>query len=66
MDGDPRSDGQLLVAASNEDPAAFATLYRRHVRGLLAFFRRQVGSAEVALDLTAETFAAALEGSLQV
>jgi DNA-directed RNA polymerase specialized sigma24 family protein len=31
--------------------------------GLLSFFRRRVGSAEVALDLTAETFAAALEAS---
>lgn len=60
---DPRSDGELLVAASREDADAFATFYRRHVRAVLAFFRRQVGSAEVALDLTAETFAAALEGS---
>jgi RNA polymerase sigma-70 factor (ECF subfamily) len=33
------------------------------VRGLLAFFRRRGASAEVALDLTAETFAAALEAS---
>jgi RNA polymerase sigma factor (sigma-70 family) len=63
MAEDPRSDGELLVAASREDPDAFATFYRRHVRGLLAFFRRQVGSAELALDLTAETFAAALDGS---
>lgn len=63
MEGDARSDGELLVAAGSEDPEAFATFYRRHVRGLLAFFRRQVGSAEVALDLTAETFAAALEGA---
>jgi DNA-directed RNA polymerase specialized sigma24 family protein len=58
MDGDPRSDGELLVAASSEDPDAFATFYRRHVRGLLALFKRQAGSTEVALDLTAETFAA--------
>lgn len=33
------------------------------MRGVLGFFRRQVPSAEVALDLTAETFAAALEAS---
>lgn len=63
MVDDPRSDGELLVAAGNEDPDAFATFYRRYVRGVLGFFRRQVGSAEVALDLTAETFAAALEGA---
>ena len=30
---------------------------------MLSFFRRRVGSAELALDLTAETFAAALEAS---
>lgn len=60
---DPRSDGELLVAASSEEPDAFATFYRRHIPGLLSFFRRQVGSAELALDLAAETFAAALDGS---
>jgi RNA polymerase sigma-70 factor (ECF subfamily) len=59
---DPRSDGELLVATA-EDPEAFAVFYRRHARGVLAFFRRRVHSAEVALDLTAETFAAALEAS---
>src|ERR1700722_3245074 len=59
---DPRTDGQLLVATAAE-PEAFAVFYRRHVRGVLAFFRRRVGSAEVALDLTAETFAAALEAA---
>jgi DNA-directed RNA polymerase specialized sigma24 family protein len=59
---DPRTDGQLLVATA-ADPEAFAVFYRRHVRGVLAFFRRRVGSAEVALDLTAETVAAALEAA---
>jgi RNA polymerase sigma factor (sigma-70 family) len=63
MEGaDPRTDGELLVATAH-DPEAFAAFYRRHVRGVLAFFRRRAGSAEVALDLTAETFAAALEAS---
>jgi DNA-directed RNA polymerase specialized sigma24 family protein len=32
------------------------------VRGVVAYFRRRVGDAELAADLTAETFAAALEG----
>src|ERR1700722_7285478 len=59
---DPRTDGQLLVATAH-DPEAFAVFYRRHVRGILAFFRRRVGGAEVRLDLPAETFAAALEAS---
>jgi hypothetical protein len=36
MEGaDPRTDGELLVATAT-DPEAFATFYRRHVRGLLA------------------------------
>src|SRR5205807_9545505 len=63
MEGaDPRTDGELLVATAT-DPEAFGTFFRRHVRGVLAFFRRRGASAEVALDLTAETFAAALEAS---
>src|SRR5579871_4951343 len=61
-DLDPRTDGELLVAA-RQDPEAFAVFYRRHVRGVLAFFRRRVPGPEVALDLTAETFAAALEAT---
>jgi len=59
---DLRTDGELLVATVRE-PEAFGAFYRRHVRGVLAFFRRRAGSAEVALDLTADTFAAALEAS---
>jgi RNA polymerase sigma factor (sigma-70 family) len=63
MEGaDLRTDGELLVATAT-DPEAFGTFFRRHVRGVLAFFRRRVTSAELALDLTAETFAAALEAS---
>jgi DNA-directed RNA polymerase specialized sigma24 family protein len=59
---DPRTDGELLVATSR-DPEAFATFHRRHFRGVLTFFRRRVGSAQLALDLTAETFGAAREGA---
>jgi len=61
-DIDLRTDGELLVATSG-DPEAFGVFYSRHVRGMLAFFRRRVGNPEVALRLTAETFAAALEAS---
>jgi RNA polymerase sigma-70 factor (ECF subfamily) len=63
MEGaDLRTDGELLVATAI-DPEAFGTFFRRHVRGVLAFFRRRGANAELALDLTAETFAAALEAS---
>jgi RNA polymerase sigma factor (sigma-70 family) len=56
-----RDDDALLVSAA-DDPEAFAQFYRLHVRGVIAYFRRRVGSAELAADLTAETFAAALAG----
>ena len=56
-----RDDDALLVAAA-DDPEAFARFYRLHVRGVIAYFRRRVANAELAADLTAETFAAALAG----
>ena len=59
---DPRTDGELLVATA-ADPEAFGVFYRRHVRGVLSFFRRRVDTGELAFDLTAETFAAALEAA---
>jgi RNA polymerase sigma-70 factor (ECF subfamily) len=58
---DPRSDEALLAAARSE-PEAFATFYRRHVRALIGYFLRRTRDAELAADLTAETFAAALDG----
>jgi RNA polymerase sigma factor (sigma-70 family) len=42
-----------------EGPEAFVAFYREHSHGLLAFFARRTLDAEVAADLTAETFAAA-------
>jgi RNA polymerase sigma factor (sigma-70 family) len=56
----PDDDALLLAAA--DDPEAFAQFYRRHVGGVIAYFRRRTGDAELAADLTAETFAAALAG----
>ncbi len=54
------SDAQLL-AGTPQDPAAFGAWYRRHEREVLSFFRYTPRSSELAADLTAETFAAALE-----
>jgi RNA polymerase sigma-70 factor (ECF subfamily) len=59
---DDRSD-EALLAATGAEPEAFAVLYRRHVTPLLAYFARRTRDAELAADLTAETFAAALDGS---
>lgn len=54
-----RSDDDLLSATPLE-PAAFGEFYRRHARPLTGYFVRRTGSAEMAADLTAETFARAL------
>ena len=51
-------DEDLLVGG----PDAFAAFYRRHAVALAAFFLRRTGDREQSADLTAETFAAALQG----
>src|SRR5690349_7795759 len=51
------SDELLLVGT---DPAGFEEFYVRHVDMLLGFFARRTRDADMAADLTAETFAAAL------
>src|SRR4051812_43911602 len=57
MTGTP--DEALLAAG---DGRSFETFYLRHVDAILSYFARRVHDPEVAADLTAETFAAALEG----
>ena len=59
---DARTDDDLL-AATRSQPEAFAVFYRRHAAGVLAYFARRTRCAEIAADLTAETFAAALDGA---
>ncbi|MBE2319377.1 sigma-70 family RNA polymerase sigma factor [Solirubrobacter sp. CPCC 204708] len=51
-----RTDAELLAAAE-QDAAAFGELYRRHVRRVHVWFERRIAWA--AADLTAETFARA-------
>jgi RNA polymerase sigma factor (sigma-70 family) len=60
---DRRSDDQLLVATADGDPAAFGVFYERHVAAVVSLFVTRTGSAELAADLTGETFAAALLGA---
>lgn len=55
-----RSDWELLRDPSS-DPEGFGLFYRRHERAVLGFFVRATGRGDLALDLTAETFARALE-----
>lgn len=53
------SDAELLRRTASE-PGAFREVYRRHERIVVAFLARRTGDAELAADLTAETFATAL------
>jgi RNA polymerase sigma factor (sigma-70 family) len=56
---DSRSDRALLLASRAGD-GGFEEFYRRHCRAVLAFHGARVREPELAADLTAETFAAAL------
>ena len=60
---DRRSDDELLVATAGGNPDAFGVFYERHVTAVVSLFVRRTGSAELAADLTGETFAAALLGA---
>src|SRR5918992_3215910 len=51
------SDEELLI---QQDAASFELFYNRYFERLLGFFARRTTDAELAADLTAETFAAAL------
>jgi RNA polymerase sigma factor (sigma-70 family) len=48
-----------LLRAARKDPRAFRSLYDRYADGIHGFHLRRTGSADAALDLTAETFARA-------
>jgi DNA-directed RNA polymerase specialized sigma24 family protein len=58
-----RLSDEELLDASRREPAAFGVFYERHEERMLRYFVSRVGDAEVAADLTAETFAAALAGA---
>jgi RNA polymerase sigma-70 factor (ECF subfamily) len=59
---DTASDAELL-AATAIDAAAFAAFYDRYEAALAGWFLARTRDAEVAADLTAEVFAAALKGA---
>ncbi|MDQ3408947.1 MAG: RNA polymerase sigma factor [Actinomycetota bacterium] len=52
---------EQLLGAGDPDGERFAVFYRRHLPEVLRFVLRRVGDRELAADLTAEVFAAALE-----
>jgi RNA polymerase sigma factor (sigma-70 family) len=53
-------DGRLVLAAAAGDEAAFGTLYGRYLPLVLRWLLRETGDREIAADLAAEVFAAAL------
>jgi RNA polymerase sigma-70 factor (ECF subfamily) len=59
---DARSDEQLL-ADTAADPRAFEQFYLRYAEAVIAYFAVRTRQPEVAADLAAETFAAALQAS---
>jgi RNA polymerase sigma factor (sigma-70 family) len=56
-----RTDEDLLAATGTE-PEAFGAFYRRHLRAVLALLLHRTRDREIAADLCAEVFAAALDG----
>jgi RNA polymerase sigma-70 factor, ECF subfamily len=56
------SDESLMLEFQRGSRAAFEELFARYRDALHGFFRRRVGSAEQADDLTQETFLALLRG----
>jgi RNA polymerase sigma factor (sigma-70 family) len=62
MDPLAASDGDLL-ASSRSNPDAFAAFYDRYETSVVGYFARRTGDPEVAADLAAEVFAAALAAS---
>jgi RNA polymerase sigma-70 factor (ECF subfamily) len=60
--GDPQTDAEVLAVSAIE-PEAFGVFYRRHLRAVLAYLLHRTRRSDLAADLTAETFAAALEGA---
>jgi RNA polymerase sigma factor (sigma-70 family) len=54
-------DEDALLAAARSSPEAFADFYEHFERTMLRFFMHATSRPELAADLTAETFARALE-----
>ena len=53
-------DGELVAAMARGDEDAFAALYRRYMPLIVRWCLREAGNRELAADLSAEVFAAAL------
>jgi RNA polymerase sigma factor (sigma-70 family) len=63
MSGRADHDAELVARIARGDRAAFAEIYDRYLPLVLRWSLRETGNREVAADLAAETFAAALIAS---
>jgi RNA polymerase sigma factor (sigma-70 family) len=54
------TDEQFLARTGGGDVTAFEIFYQRWMPAVMSYHRQATGSAELALDLTAETFAAVI------
>ena len=63
LSGAGSSDAALVAAVAAGDDDAFATLYRRYLPLVARWCLRETGNREVAADLCAEVFAAAISAS---
>ena len=61
MDYQDADDAWLLKAAAAGDREAFAAFYRRWLPAVTSYHLRRTRARELAFDLTAETFAAAVK-----
>jgi RNA polymerase sigma-70 factor (ECF subfamily) len=59
--GSPGLDDSALLRRARADASAFGVFYRRHARAVYRSLLFDCGDPDVALDLTAETFARALQ-----
>jgi RNA polymerase sigma-70 factor (ECF subfamily) len=59
--GSPELDDSELLRRARADASAFGAFYRRHARAVYRSLLYDCGDPDVALDLTAETFARALQ-----
>jgi DNA-directed RNA polymerase specialized sigma24 family protein len=57
-----RETSAEALRRSVREPEAFASFYRQHAESLLAYLARRAYDPDVALDLTAESFAQAFLG----
>lgn len=57
-----RAVADSALARAVNDPAAFGEFYEANAKQLVVFFTRRILDAEMAVDLTAETFAQAFVG----